>query len=130
MSMARTILVVDDSTLTRAAIHHMVEMLELDVGQILEAANGREALTVLADTPVDLILADLHMPDMDGCELVHRLKTEPAYAAIPVVVISAECNPGRLERLRGEGVVDFLHKPFTPEAFRAILEQNVEWCRG
>lgn len=128
--MARTILVVDDSTLTRAVIHHMVEMLDLDVVEILEAANGQEALALLAHRPVDLILADLHMPDMDGCELVHRLKAEPAYAAIPVVVISAECNPGRLEELRARGVVDFLHKPFTPEAFRAILEQNVEWCRG
>lgn len=128
--MAHTILVVDDSMLTRAAIQRMVDMLDSDVDRILEASNGNEALAVLAEEAVDLILADLHMPDMDGCELVHRIKSDAAYAAIPVVVVSAESNPARLESLRAEGVLEFLHKPFTPEAFRSILEQSVEWCRG
>jgi len=126
--MSHCVLIVDDSILTRAAIRRVIDMLELDVDPVLEASNGREALALLEQSSVDLILADLHMPDMDGVELVHRLKGDPAYASIPVAVISAESNQERLDELRAEGVVQVLHKPFTPEAFRALLEQNVEWC--
>jgi len=126
--MSHCVLIVDDSILTRAAIRRVIDMLELNVDPVLEASNGREALALLEQSSVDLILADLHMPDMDGVELVHRLKGDPAYASIPVAVISAESNQERLDELRAEGVVQVLHKPFTPEAFRALLEQNVEWC--
>ncbi|MBN1125829.1 MAG: response regulator [Sedimentisphaerales bacterium] len=124
--MAYTILIVDDSMLTRMAIRRILEMLDLDMDEILESTNGEEALNQLEEHDVDLVLADLNMPQMGGIELVHRMKASQDTAQIPVVVVSTESSTTRVKDLLAEGVKDFLHKPFTPEEFRAILMKNLE----
>lgn len=128
--MAYTILIVDDSMLTRMAIRRILDMLDLDITKILEAADGKQALRLLEEEDVDLVLADLNMPRMNGIEMVRRMKTEKETAQIPVVVVSTESSTMRIRDLLAEGVRDFLHKPFTPEEFRSILVRNLEVCHG
>ena len=68
--MAWDILTVDDSSLTRKRIRRIIEMVSLDVGQFPDAENGAEALKILEQSNVDLVLSDLNMPEMSGIEMV------------------------------------------------------------
>ena len=119
--MALNVLIVDDSSLTRKKIRRIIEMVELDIGQFLEAGNGLEAMKILDETKVDLVLADLNMPGMGGAEMIHQMKTDETKRAIPVVVVSTESRTTRIKQLLADGVKDYLHKPFTPEEFKEIM---------
>jgi two-component system, chemotaxis family, chemotaxis protein CheY len=117
------ILVVDDSTLTRKAIRRIIEMTGLEVQRILEAENGRQALEILRQGGIDLVLADLNMPEMGGIEMIYHMWGDPALRAVPVVVISTESSTTRIEGLVANGAKDYLHKPFTPEQMRSMIER-------
>lgn len=120
--MALNILIVDDSTLTRKKIRRIIEMVDLDVDSFFEAGNGIEALKILDDSKTDLVLADLNMPEMGGAEMIRRMRSNEATKSVPVVVVSTESNTTRVKELLVEGVKDYLHKPFTPEEFRATIQ--------
>ncbi len=125
--MALNVLIVDDSSLTRKAIKRIIGMVnettDLGVGQFLEAGNGCEALKILGESHVDLILADLNMPEMGGGEMIHRIKSNESTKLIPVVVISTESRTTRIKELLAEGVKNYLHKPFTPEEFKVLIHE-------
>ncbi len=123
--MALNIMIVDDSSLTRKAIKQIIDMLGLDVGQILEAENGTEALKILEETKVDLVLADLNMPEMGGIEMIYHMRGNEAIKDIPVVVVSTESSTTRIEGLLANGAKAYLHKPFTPEEFKEVITQTV-----
>ena len=71
--MAYNVLIVDDSSVTRKAIKRIIEMVDLDVGRILEAENGVAALKLLDQETIGLVLADLNMPEMGGQEMVKKI---------------------------------------------------------
>lgn len=119
--MALNILIVDDSALTRKKILRILEMVDLEVEHFFEAGNGVEALKIMEGTSVDLVLADLNMPEMGGEEMIREMRTNKATESVPVVVVSTESNTARVKELLLEGVKDYLHKPFTPEEFRATI---------
>jgi two-component system chemotaxis response regulator CheY len=119
--MKPTILIVDDSKTTRAMIKRVIRMMDLQVENLLEAENGAEALNVLAGAVVDLVLADLNMPVMDGFQLVERMRGDARYRRIPVAVISAQPDQEKIEFLKHHGVAAYLSKPFTPEAIRNVV---------
>jgi two-component system chemotaxis response regulator CheY len=127
--MAHHILIVDDSVLMRTALKRTIDMVGIETESISEAGNGLEALAVLESKPIDLILTDLNMPEMNGVELVHCLKEKPEYANIPVIVITTESNVLRIEDLQAEGIQDYLHKPFTPEEFRETIMRSLGVCK-
>lgn len=116
-----TIIIVDDSATTRACIKRTLRLAELPLGDILEAANGQAALELIRAHPPDLVLADLHMPEMNGVEMTRQLLADPATREVPVVVVSAESNQAKLEALKQQGVRGYLRKPFTPEALRNLV---------
>ena len=127
--MAYNILIVDDSSLTRTAIKRIIDMVDIDIDQVFEAGNGQQAFEILENNTVDLVLADLNMPEMGGIEMVSRMKETDDYAQIPVIVVSTESSATRIEDLLNKGVQDYLHKPFTPEEFGAILAKNLGVCK-
>ena len=119
--MAYNILVVDDSSVMRMIIIKTLRLSKLPLGEILEAANGQEALEVLVGKWIDLALVDINMPLMDGEEMINRIRENPATVDLPILIVSTEGSETRRERLMQQKV-EFLHKPFTPEALRfAIL---------
>jgi two-component system chemotaxis response regulator CheY len=120
--MIQNILVVDDSETTRAFVRRVLGMCGLDDGHIIEASDGRAALDILAAQPIDLVLADLHMPGMGGLEMTRHMLIRPRLRQIPVVIISADPNAIRMEDLRKQGVKGYISKPFTPEAFRNTID--------
>lgn len=126
--MSHHILIVDDSILMRTALKRTIGMVGIEIASITEAGNGNEALEVLKNNPVDLILTDLNMPEMNGVELVHFLKESSEYANIPVIVITTESSTVRIEELQEAGILDYLHKPFTPEEFRETITRSLGVC--
>jgi two-component system chemotaxis response regulator CheY len=125
MNTGMNILVVDDSSLTRRAITRIINMIGLDANQIFEAENGKEALKTLKEQNIDLVLADLNMPEMGGIEMIYHMRGDEATRDIPVVVVSTESSTTVIEGLLADGAKDYLHKPFTPEQFREVITQTV-----
>jgi YesN/AraC family two-component response regulator len=124
--MAMNILIVDDSYLTRKAIRRTIGMIDLEIGEIFEAENGSLALKVMDESRIDLVLADLNMPEMGGIEMIQRMKSAETTRSIPVVIISTESSMARIKELLSQGVRDYLHKPFAPEEFRNIISHTLE----
>jgi two-component system chemotaxis response regulator CheY len=121
--MAFRVLIVDDSPVMRAFVRRVLNISGLDVGAVLEAGDGQEALDVLDREWVDVILTDINMPNMDGEEFVTRLAEREASA--PVIVISTDGTASRMEHLRELGVEGYLAKPFLPEMLRQAVERVV-----
>ncbi|HMB94704.1 MAG TPA: response regulator [Tepidisphaeraceae bacterium] len=122
--MSYNILIVDDSATTRAMIKRTIRMTNLPIGQLYESPNGKIALELLATTPVDLILADLNMPEMDGFEMTRRIRSNDATKNIPVIVVSA--SPNAEDFARVEHASGCITKPFTPEGIRQSIERALE----
>jgi two-component system, chemotaxis family, chemotaxis protein CheY len=123
--MAYRILIIDDSAVTRKVLAKTIGMVGLPVETILEASNGEEALRLLREQDVDLILADLNMPAVGGTDLAARLRADPRTRAIPLIIVSAEASAQRIQELSRLGVRQYIHKPFTPEQIRQTLLEVV-----
>ena len=121
--MSKNILIVDDSLTTRAVIRRTLALAGIPAGQCFEAPNGSAALELMARQPIDVVLADLHMPHMSGAEMAGRILSDPNTSHVAIVVISAEPNDRKLADLKAAGVRAFLRKPFAPEALKAVVEQ-------
>ncbi len=119
----RTVLVVDDSEDTRvmygAYLRH--------VGyHVREAATGAAALALARHEPIDVILMDIALPEMDGFEATRRLKADPETEQIPVVALTAYAVPPASERAAEAGCVAYLAKPCTPREVVATIERVLE----
>lgn len=118
--MALNVLIVDDSGVMRAMILKTLRMTGLPLGEIFQAGNGQEGLEALNANWVDLVIADINMPVMNGEEMIDRMKEQNETRDIPTVVVSTEGSETRIERLQGKGV-QFVHKPFSPETIRDTI---------
>ncbi|MCC7265378.1 MAG: response regulator [Candidatus Latescibacteria bacterium] len=120
--MAYNILVVDDSTTVRAVLAKTLELAHIPVNQLYQAANGRQALGILQETWIDLVLTDINMPVMDGMELVREMAGDGLLRQVPVVVISTEGSEVRIAELKQQGIQGYIRKPFTPEQVKEVVE--------
>ncbi|MGD8450378.1 MAG: response regulator [Phycisphaerae bacterium] len=119
--MGANVLIVDDSTTMRRMIKRTLEISGLDVGEVLEAANGIEALARMAEHTVHAVLLDINMPVMSGVRLVERIRDDPRLKNIPVVIASTEGSETRIQQLVAAGARGFVRKPFHPEQIRDVL---------
>jgi two-component system chemotaxis response regulator CheY len=116
-------LVVDDSKAMRTILHKALK----EIGfEILEAANGREALEVIGAerTAVTLILLDWNMPEMDGLELLKRLRRTPEFSSLVVVMITAETELDRISEALEAGANEYVMKPFTKDILAGKIEMT------
>jgi adenylate cyclase len=90
------------------------------------AANGREALELLQEKPIDLVLLDIMMPEMNGYEVLERLKADPDLRHIPIIMISAVDEIESVIRCIELGAEDYLSKPFNPTLLRARVGASLE----
>jgi CheY-like chemotaxis protein len=97
------------------------QLLELEGYAVAEAENGRLALESIAAAPPDLVLCDLLMPEMGGCEVLNEMSRNPRYAAIPLVFLTASAAPSDREACLSQGAAGFIIKPFQ----RAELLQTI-----
>ena len=124
--MSYKILIVDDSSVTRAVLKKTIAMTGIDIEVFYEASNGKEGLEVLDNNQVDLVMADLNMPVMNGLEMTDKIFANEKTHDIPVVVISTEASSSRIDTLEEKGVRGYVHKPFTPESIRNVLTSVLE----
>lgn len=120
--MAYNILIVDDSDTVRAVLTKTLRLADTGAGEIHEAQNGLIALEALSKRWIDLVLADINMPIMNGLELVARMKSDEVLRSIPVIIISTEGSQTRIESLRAQGIAGFVRKPFTPESIKSAID--------
>lgn len=105
------ILSIDDSKAIRHAVHKMVEVVG---AEFFEAGDGVEGFEVLEKIgSVDLILLDLEMPRMDGLAFLEKVKKDPRYKGIPVIMVSSIAQREAMIRAIQEGAKQYLTKPFT-----------------
>jgi CheY-like chemotaxis protein len=88
------------------------------------ASRGLEGITIARAELPGLILLDLNLPDMSGTEVLDALQAEPATAAIPVVIVSADATPEQGENLRMRGAADYVTKPFEVRHLMAVIDAH------
>jgi len=126
--MAFNILVVDDSEIIRSMIVRTIGMTGVPVSGFFQAGNGQDAIKVMKDNWIDLVLADLNMPVMDGAAMIEQMRGDDLLGSIPVVIVSAEGSDTKKEKLSKYGIVEFVHKPFAPETIKkAFVRVLGEW---
>jgi CheY-like chemotaxis protein len=119
----RPVLVVDDSENNAAMLE--IALSDIPEVRVVLASSAFEAWRILsgADSSIRAIVTDLNMPRMDGFELIRRIRADGRLAATPIVVVSADTDPGTPERIARLGVSAYFPKPFSPFQVRRKLEQ-------
>lgn len=108
-------LIVDDSSVMRKIVERSLRQAGIDLESVLEAGNGAEALTVLNDQKVDLVLCDINMPVMDGLEFVRQVATVDNARGVPIIMVTTEGSESHVVQALSCGAKGYIRKPFTPE---------------
>jgi two-component system chemotaxis response regulator CheY len=108
-------LIVDDSSVMRKIVERSLRQAGIDLAEVREAGNGAEALGVLKEGAVDLILCDINMPVMDGLEFVKQLQLVDNGKGVPVVMITTEGSESHVVQALSSGARGYIRKPFTPD---------------
>ena len=116
--MSLRVLVVDDSPAMRALIKKILSSSGLPIELIVDASDGVEGLSRLRENPVNLILSDINMPNMDGEEFIRQVRSDKNYREVPVLMITTDNSTARVLRLRQLGAQGYICKPFTPEMIK------------
>lgn len=119
-----TVLVVDDEPLNLMIIEEFLDGCAL---RLTLSASGIQAWKALQETPdrFDVVLLDRMMPDLDGIELLRRIRRDDRLAHIPVIFQSASAMQSEVADGMREGAFAYLTKPFTPEALRSVLARAI-----
>ena len=111
--MKMTIVIADDSRTARFLIRQYLEMVGFYQAEFIEAENGRQALQLLKDNQADILFTDYKMPEMDGLDLLRRVKGSPTLHELPVVVITSFANQAKIDELSENGAYAVLQKPLS-----------------
>lgn len=118
--MSKTIMTVDDS----ASIRQMVGFTLKQAGyQVIEAVDGKDALSKLNGAAIHMVITDLNMPNMDGIDLIRNLRANPAYKFIPIVMLTTESQADKKQAGKEAGATGWIVKPFKPEQLLAVVKK-------
>jgi two-component system chemotaxis response regulator CheY len=109
------VLIVDDSSVMRKIVERSLRQAGLEIEKVFEAGNGAEALAIVTESKVDIILCDINMPVMDGLEFVKQLAGVENAKGVPVVMITTEGSEGHVVQALSAGARGYLRKPFTAD---------------
>lgn len=123
--MKYSVLIVDDSTVTRSAIRRSIEISGFPLGKCFEAPNGVDAIQILNNEDVDFAFTDLNMPKMDGLGLLRHMGEHKLMERTKVFVVSTQRSVERIAEVMKLGASGYLPKPFTPEKIHATLEREI-----
>jgi two-component system chemotaxis response regulator CheY len=115
------VLIADDSATARAQVRSVLG--DLGFAQFVEVPDGAQAVAAVVRETFQLIVTDYNMPHMDGQGLVGFLKQDPSTASVPIIMVTTETDPGKLEAVRRLGVAAICDKSFPVEAVRGILDR-------
>lgn len=118
--MSKHILVVDDSKTMR----DMVKFTLTHAGyETTEAKDGVEAIAALENTPCDLIITDLNMPNMDGFGLIEHVRQHTRHRFLPILMLTTESDPAKKERGKQAGATGWIVKPFNPDKLIQVVQK-------
>jgi two-component system, chemotaxis family, chemotaxis protein CheY len=115
------VLVVDDFATMRKIIKNVLKQISIE--NVLEAENGKHALTVLKNDTVDLIISDWIMPEMTGIEFLKACKADETIKKIPFIMVTAEAQKDNIMEAIKSGVDNYIVKPFTPDKLREAIDK-------
>ncbi len=119
--MAKSLMIVDDSSEMRKIFMRIAKMTQLDINEIQTAGNGNETLEKLSASSVDILLCDINMPEMNGYELVQNIRKLPVCKDMKIILISAENSNDVVSKAIASGADGHITKPFTPNKLREKL---------
>ncbi|NCO51893.1 MAG: response regulator [Deltaproteobacteria bacterium] len=122
----KRIVIADDSATARMFIKRCLQIIGLGDAEMVEAEQGKEALTAAKAAPTDLLLTDLNMPIMDGETLLKWVKASPKLMDMPVVIITSAGNPAKEQELLKLGALKVINKPISPPALMEALSDFIE----
>ncbi len=112
------VLIVDDSAAIRKILVRVLSQTDLPIKNLHEANDGSEALKILEDNEVSLVLSDINMPNVDGIELLTRIKAQPKWKGLSVVMITTEGSQAKVMEAVQLGAKGYVRKPFTAEQIK------------
>jgi two-component system, chemotaxis family, chemotaxis protein CheY len=115
------VLIVDDSAAIRRILQRVLRQTDLHLGEIREAGDGTEAVELLKDRTFGLILSDINMPQMDGLQLLARIKEMSHLKNVPVIMITTEGGQGKVMEAVQLGATGYVRKPFTADQIKEKL---------
>ena len=116
--MGLDVLIVDDSAAIRKILLRVLTQTDLEIGDVFEAGDGMEALTILQGKNVGLVLCDVNMPKMDGLQFLTSMRARPEWNAIPVIMITTEGSQAKVMEAVQLGAQGYVRKPFTAEQIK------------
>ena len=117
------VLIVDDSKLARRHVKTVLERIGFE--NFIEVPDGREAISLLGNTLVDLVVTDYNMPDVDGLALVDFIRNKSIQSSVPILMVSSMHDEGRLAAVMDAGVSAICDKPFETNLVRKLVRQFV-----
>lgn len=115
------VLIVDDSAAIRKILQRVLRQTDLPLGEIHEAGDGTEAVDMLKNRSFGLVLSDINMPQMDGLQLLARIKEMENMKNVPVIMITTEGGQGKVMEAVQLGAAGYVRKPFTAEQIKEKL---------
>ncbi len=116
------VLVVDDESVTRRVVTHALKTLDIEV---IGAEDGYQALELAQTHSPVMAIVDINLPDMDGFEVMSRLKSLPHIQDIPVIIFTARNQEGDESAAQKAGAAGFLYKPFSTQELRDLIRQHL-----
>ena len=117
--MSKRVMTVDDSATVRQVLQMTLEGAGYEV---LQAVDGVDALRKLAKESVDMLVTDLNMPNMDGLELIKKVRAEGQYRFTPIVMLTTESSEEKKKAGREAGASGWIVKPFKPEQLLKVVK--------
>jgi len=115
------VLIVDDSAAIRKILQRVLRQTDLPLGEIKEAGDGAEAVEILKGRSFGLILSDINMPNMDGLQLLAKIKEMEHLKNVPVIMITTEGGQGKVLEAVQLGATGYVRKPFTADQIKEKL---------
>jgi two-component system chemotaxis response regulator CheY len=118
--MSKTIMTADDS----ASIRQLVKMTLVEAGYgVVEAVDGREAFDRFLASPTNMLITDLNMPNIDGIELIKKIRGLPSGKFIPIVLLTTESDGSKKEAGKAAGASGWIVKPFNKDQLLGVVKR-------
>jgi two-component system chemotaxis response regulator CheY len=121
----KSILLVEDSTTTRALIRAVIE--EMGDFHTVEAGSGFDALKLLPVHEFDLVITDINMPDINGLELINFIKNNPRYSHLPLIIVTTEKSEEDRKRGLALGAIAYITKPFKAHELQEVIRRAIHY---
>ncbi len=120
--MTKSIMTVDDS----ASVRQMVSFTLREAGyNVIEASDGKDAVSKINLADLNLIVTDLNMPNMDGIELIKTVRSMPKYKFLPIIMLTTESQNEKKMEGKNAGATGWIVKPFKPEQLLAVIKKVI-----